>query len=102
MQPEAWESMHSDPKRDDLGVGMGYTNFTKGGVNYFLLNDQKDRTDFQILFDRQTSEGREGYYGWYGLGGSVFNWHPENKISFAYVPYELNEMDFFNTRGKRL
>ena len=52
--------------------------------------------------DRQSDEGREGYFGWYGFGGSIFQWHPEKKISFAYVPFELNEMDFFNIRGKSL
>ncbi len=23
---------------------------------------------------------RQGYYGWYGLGGSVFQWHPEYRF----------------------
>ncbi len=23
---------------------------------------------------------RKGYFGWYGLGGSVFQWHPEEKL----------------------
>ena len=31
-------------------------------------------------------EMRNGYYGWYGLGGSVFQWNPRLKIGFAYVP----------------
>ena len=28
----------------------------------------------------------EGFYGWFGKGGSYFVWNPELKISFAYIP----------------
>ena len=45
---------------------------------------------------------RDGFYGWMGLGGSVFQWHPELKISFAYVPNDLMVTDFINMRGRRL
>ena len=29
--------------------------------------------------------GRDGFYGWMGFGGSVFQWNPELKI--GYVAY---------------
>ena len=45
-------------------------------------------------------EGREGYFGWMGLGGSIFQWHPEKRIGFAYVPTSLNVLDMVNERGK--
>jgi hypothetical protein len=35
-----------------------------------------------------------------GLGGSVFQWHPQHRIGFAYVPTALNTIDLFNERGK--
>jgi hypothetical protein len=49
-----------------------------------------------------TNEGREGYIGWAGLGGSVFQWHTELKIGFGYVPWEFNLLDLYNLKGKWL
>lgn len=46
--------------------------------------------------------GREGFIGWMGYGGSVMQWHPELKIGFGYVPSDFNVLDFNNTRGARL
>ena len=45
---------------------------------------------------------RAGYYGWFGYGGSVFQWHPELKIGFAYLPSLLQPLDMTNLRGARL
>ncbi len=45
---------------------------------------------------------REGFYGWHGFGGSVFNWLPELGIGFGYVPSRLNWYDFANLRGAEL
>ena len=46
--------------------------------------------------------GRDGFYGWMGLGGSVFQWHPQKRIGFAYVPTALNPIDLFNERINRI
>ena len=45
---------------------------------------------------------REGFVGWFGFGGSVFQWHPELGIAFAYVPTQLCWYDFAATRGGEL
>ena len=45
---------------------------------------------------------REGFYGWMGFGGSVFQWHPELEIGFAYTPTLLAWYDINNTRGGEL
>ena len=50
--------------------------------------------------DHAANSGRDGFYGWMGLGGSLFQWHPEQKIGFAFVPTRLHVMDFLNERGK--
>ncbi len=42
---------------------------------------------------------RDGFVGWQGFGGSVFQWHPEANVSFSYVPAHLCLMDFANTRA---
>ncbi len=34
-----------------------------------------------------------------GFGGSVFMWHPELKLSFAYVPSRMAWYDFTNKRS---
>ena len=46
--------------------------------------------------------GREGYYGWIGHGGSIMNWHPEEKVSFGYVPFDFLDTDYVNKRAKEL
>jgi len=45
---------------------------------------------------------REGFVGWAGLGGSVFQWHPGLDIGFAFVPNLMHWYDFHNARGGRL
>ena len=58
------------------------SNFTKGGVN--LHSIPKDARDSEIAFNKN----REGYYGWFGYGGSLVQWHPELKIgksNFSHV-----------------
>jgi hypothetical protein len=37
-----------------------------------------------------------------GMGGSILQWHPEKKVGFGYVPFELAMMDDSNVRGKAL
>jgi hypothetical protein len=49
---------------------------------------------------REFSIGREGFVGWMGLGGSIFQWHPEHQIGFAFVPTALHVLDILNERGK--
>ena len=36
---------------------------------------------------------KKGFYGWAGLGGSVFMGHPELNIGFSYVPTDLLVFD---------
>ena len=72
------------------------TNFTQGGVNVFTV-DKNTTSDENIVSDL-----RNGFIGWAGLGGSVFQWHPELKIGFAFVPTCLHWFDVANIRGSRL
>jgi CubicO group peptidase (beta-lactamase class C family) len=89
----AWDSMHKDPMTADMGFLT--TTFTQGGVAFFpKMNAHSTK------LDKAVNLGREGFYGWMGLGGSLFQWHPENEIGFAYVPTSLNVLDLVNERGK--
>jgi len=98
MSEEAWEEMHSEP---ELGIYGGSTkesqfhyNFTKGGVNYF-----KNSADATKIDKNYFNKNREGYYGWFGYGGSIMQWHPKLKIGFAFIPTFLNITEPFNNRG---
>jgi CubicO group peptidase (beta-lactamase class C family) len=89
----AWKAMHENPVEAEMGFGV--TNFTQGGVNLFTEIKGKS-----TALDRAFNVGREGFYGWMGLGGSLFQWHPGHEIGFGFVPTSLHVLDILNERGK--
>ncbi len=89
----AWRALHDGPDRKDMAFVT--TIFTQGGVAKFAAADASFTTN-----DHRLNTGREGFYGWMGLGGSLFQWHPQHQIGFGYVPTSLNVLDFVNERGK--
>ena len=94
LSTPAWQELHKDPLPATMG-GLLPTRFTQGGVDQFLpCNDASSQ------FTKALNEGREGFYGWMGLGGSIFQWHPDAELGFAFVPTSLHLLDFFNERGK--
>ena len=93
INDEAWQAMHEAPIEAEMGFGT--TSFTQGGVAKFSKTSEQS-----TKLARAFNDGREGFYGWMGLGGSIFQWHPEHKIGFGYVPTSLNVVDLFNERGK--
>lgn len=94
LSEAAWTALHQNPAPAKMG-GVMYTRFTQGGVDQFLPS-----TDDSPLLEKAFNDGREGFYGWMGLGGSIFQWHPEQEIGFAFVPTSLHMLDFLNERGK--
>jgi len=90
---EAWQAMHDEPVEADMGIGS--IIFTQGGVALFAKPTWKS-----TQLDTAINVGREGFFGWMGLGGSIFQWHPGYEIGFGYVPTSLNVLDFLNERGK--
>ena len=89
----AWKAMHDEPV--EAHMGFAPTNFTRGGVNRFTA-EAASRGGLERAFNA----GREGFYGWMGLGGSIFQWHPEHEIGFGFVPTSLHVLDILNERGK--
>ena len=79
----------------NLLVGIR-TCFTQGGINKFHLPQNATCMEKSIL------EPRKGYYGWFGFGGSVMQWHPDLKIGFGYVPTLLHWYDVQGKRGADL
>ncbi len=94
LSASAWQALHENPVGAMMG-GVMPTRFTQGGVDCFRPCEPGSP-----LFERAFNQGREGFYGWMGFGGSVFQWHPEHDISFAFVPTSLHYLDFLNERGK--
>tara|TARA_R110002124_G_scaffold9535_3_gene48836 strand:+ start:6562 stop:7866 length:1305 start_codon:yes stop_codon:yes gene_type:complete len=90
---EAWQALHAEPVEADMAFVS--TCFTQGGVA--LFSEASARLGKS---ERGLNEGREGFYGWLGLGGSIFQWHPQLRIGFGYVPTSLNVLDLVNERGK--
>ena len=86
--------MHANPLEAEMGFGT--TNFTQGGVNLFTEAGKGSSRSF-----REFNVGREGFVGWMGLGGSIFQWHPDQEIGFSFVPTSLHVLDILNERGKK-
>lgn len=93
LAEDAWTALHANPVRKEMGLIT--TEFTQGGVNAFTEAAARGSR-----IDRAFNKGREGFYGWMGLGGSVFQWNPEHRIGFGYVPTSLHVLDLMNERGK--
>jgi len=85
---KGWKALHAHPTRGGLGVGQGVFHFTQGGVAEFRAEDGHAE--------------RQGFYGWLGYGGSVFQWHPRLRIGFAYVPTVLEFHCMYNRKAGRM
>jgi len=88
---EALSQLHSAGVAGDMVFHKNI--FTKGGVAMFGPVENETKVD-RIFY-----ENREGFYGWYGLGGSIMQWHPKLRIGFAYLPTLLSWVDMANNRG---
>jgi CubicO group peptidase (beta-lactamase class C family) len=93
MSHSAYAALHAAPVgRNMLAMNVA---FTQGGLAEFAPQDPEGSA-----FDKGLNDGREGFYGWMGLGGSIFQWHPQHQIGFGYVPTSLHILDLVNERGK--
>ncbi len=95
LSQQAWHALHDKPEKATMG-GLLTTRFTQGGVDQYLPCPPGSPR-----LERDFNQGREGFVGWMGLGGSIFQWHPELDIGFAFVPTSLHVLDLLNERGKR-
>ena len=53
-------------------------------------------------FEKAYTPYHEGFYGWYGAGGSVHQWNPELKIGFGFATSTLLQLDLTNSRSINL
>ena len=97
MSGETWEAMHDriEPK-PDYAIKPVVTKFSQGGVCHFDVSEEI------LEWERDLCLKRNDFYGWFGFGGSVFQWHPELKIGFAYTKTLLTWYDTYYTLGGEL
>lgn len=86
LSPKACEAFHGEAIERPI-FKIFPTYFTQGGIN---------------KFSEEGGVGRDGYCGWHGYGGSVFQWYPELRIGFGYTPTLLHWFDMTNGRGRLL
>ena len=93
LSEETWEAVHGNPIVKEMYPTGDVTCFTQGGVNIFTYVEDP------VALTKHNNDCRTGYVGWMGLGGSVFQWHPEYNIGFGYIPTFLAYEDIGNERG---
>jgi len=77
MSEATWNEFHSEPKEEQEVSGMT-TFYTKGDVNLFTHTNKfknplacTSTTQCKPI-DDQINNKRDGWYGWMGVGGSIF------------------------------
>jgi len=92
LSQKAWSAMHANPK--PAKIGFLPTSFTEGGVNVF--------EDLTMFPEAWGYSGRQGFIGWMGFGGSIFQWHPGHHIGFGYSSTLIDSTDMNNNKGLKL
>lgn len=94
-----WNEMMSDIK--EVKEHVLDSRYTKGG---FMLYKHSSNIDKQAgknawigdttLLEHCFNDNRDGWYGWWGYGGSIIQMYPELNIGFSYVPRDFTFFDF--------
>jgi hypothetical protein len=66
VSEQGWQALHDQPLTKDMGFSN--TTFTQGGVAQFV-----ETSAANTKAERAFNAGREGFYGWMGLGGRFFS-----------------------------
>merc|ERR1719479_701474 len=84
MSEKTWNEIHSEPTTEfDASfymLGKHRSRFTKGGLCFHENLPDANEGEKEHL-----NKNREGFYGWFGYGGSIFQWNPELKIGFEFI-----------------
>lgn len=88
ISKDTWEKMHAEPEPLLDAFMGGRTCFTQGGVNLFRKYPEPNTPT-----EAGDADLREGWVGWYGHGGSVLQWHPDQDVGFAYAPTHCRWFD---------
>ena len=70
------------------------TNFTKGGVCAFKAKSYGEKEKMEPM-EKMIVNDREGFYGWFGLGGSILQVHDSVLSLYIVVlgnfPHEITQ-----------
>jgi len=94
LSEETWELFHSNCVKEEIYLYGDMGNFSMGGVHLY------GPAENPIVLKH--GELREGFFGWQGFGGSVFQWYPKYRIGFSYVPSLLAWEDAANGKSAYL
>ena len=72
-------SRYSNFKNKSIETLILCCQFTQGGVCKF----EEEHDNHLKPEAEEATAGREGFYGWMGFGGSVFQWNPELNIGLG-------------------
>jgi len=98
LEQSAWEALHANPVIQKTFFNFS-TNFTQGGVDLAQPRQPAQGTQGNTV---KSLPSVDGFFGWMGLGGSIFKWNPDSRIGFGYVPSLLTMIDMGNVKGNRM
>ena len=105
ISQETYENMMGDMNLEIMdGAGFWFPMSRGGQATYGIEMEEirKSTAAHNKSLLETMHTGREGYTGWMGYGGSVFNWHSELEIGFGYVPFNYIDIDLSNKRGAKI
>lgn len=102
MNEETWELMHADKDCSEMFRDWNFISCQGGVFHYDKAALMEHRGGKLSKSEEIFIDGRDGFYGWQGSGGSSCNWNPDLKIGIGYVPNDLHMIDEFYLRPARL
>lgn len=94
LSSEAIAEALSEPKYSYDHYMKSHLSYTKGGFCDFRTFD----ASMSKIVHPQFHQHMHGFYGWGGLGGSLFIFHPEKQVGLAYT---MNGMALCSIGGPR-
>ena len=94
LSEDGWNKLHAEPKKLKLDKQWD-SEFTQGGVNIYDVPVPNPPKEWH-------ESNNNGFVGWMGWGGSIFQWHPELKIGYAFNPFTHSHYDMYCYRGSRM
>ena len=67
----------------------GVAKFDMPAIKKFRKDEGKDLSGFEKGFMKAYTPYHEGFFGWYGAGGSVHQWNEEYKVGYGFATTSL-------------
>jgi CubicO group peptidase (beta-lactamase class C family) len=101
------EAVHTGVSQKYDHILLEESRFTQGGFGEFLLNSTSQETTLGRSsaiggVDVPSSLKGEAFYGWGGMGGSLFIWSPGLQVAFSYTMTGMSPFVIGGPRTQRL